>query len=159
NESDEVDIDSMTIAEYELYVAKKSPNRVNGHTDSFTSNFCDQSPCTPNPQPKDEELSFEELERLLAKDLQSYFMKIQVHSVIVKTNEESEPFIHTRPLSPLYGVFKSFKSSTKPYKVEREMTSPPWYDFDSSFPYPIATAKGKRINELMVKWKFGRHHC
>ncbi|GKD28395.1 hypothetical protein Tco_1239173, partial [Tanacetum coccineum] len=62
NESDEVDIDSMTIAEYELYIAKQGPrkNTLNDHCYSFTSNFCDQSPCTPNPQPDDEELSFEE---------------------------------------------------------------------------------------------------
>ncbi|GJR14696.1 hypothetical protein Tco_0797348 [Tanacetum coccineum] len=58
------------------------------HIDSFTSNFCDQSPCTPNPQPKDEELSFEELERLLAKDLQSYFMKIQI--AIAKEKRSNE---------------------------------------------------------------------
>ncbi|GJR38567.1 hypothetical protein Tco_1214251 [Tanacetum coccineum] len=78
----------------------------------------------------DEEADFnptydiEELERLLAKDPQSYLMEIQVHSVIIKPNEELEPFIHTQPLIPLYGVFQSFKSSTKPYKVDRETTSP-----------------------------------
>ncbi|GJZ09188.1 hypothetical protein Tco_0543471 [Tanacetum coccineum] len=91
----------------------------------------------------------EKLERLLTKYPQSYFMEIHVHSVIVKTNEEYEPFIHIRPLSPLYGVFKSFKSSTKSYKVEREMTSPPWYDFDSSFPYP------QREKGLMSSWLSG----
>ncbi|GKD58439.1 hypothetical protein Tco_1295948 [Tanacetum coccineum] len=59
DENKEVDIDSMTIAEYELYVAKQSlrKNRLNNHTDGFTSNF---SPCTPNPLPDDKELSFEE---------------------------------------------------------------------------------------------------
>nr|GEU99779.1 hypothetical protein [Tanacetum cinerariifolium] len=65
----------------------------------------------------------EELERLLAKDHESHFTKIHVHSVIIK----SEPFIHTQPLSPLYGVFKSSKSTTKPYKVDRDMTSPEWF--------------------------------
>ncbi|GJY72989.1 hypothetical protein Tco_0477420 [Tanacetum coccineum] len=280
DENKEVDIDSMTIAEYELYVAKQSlrKNRLNDHTDGFTSDF---SPCTPNPLPDDKELSFEEeyniwvrigvknlrkqketkvkecdegdiydiwditvedverlrkiltlrtisptptivvqrvsttssprikvvrdeepnndvgsisiqvpdvmdgeiqpsipqsihtpppdkdyvapatksildelleefgdeilnvtvvdegddfnptknleeLERLLAKDPQSYLTEIQVHSLIINTNDESEPFIHTQPLSLLYRAFKSSKSSTKPYKVEREMTSPPW---------------------------------
>ncbi|GJX27472.1 hypothetical protein Tco_0233768 [Tanacetum coccineum] len=68
-----------------------------------------------------------ELERLLAKDPQSYFKEIQVHLLIIKTNDESEPFIHTRPLSPLYGTFKSSKSSTKPYKVQRELISPIWF--------------------------------
>nr|GEV22114.1 retrovirus-related Pol polyprotein from transposon TNT 1-94 [Tanacetum cinerariifolium] len=62
----------------------------------------------------------EELERLLAKDPQSHFTKIQVHSVITKI----EPFIHTQPMSPLYGIFESYKSSTKPYKVDRKMKSP-----------------------------------
>ncbi|GKE70992.1 hypothetical protein Tco_1529064, partial [Tanacetum coccineum] len=62
----------------------------------------------------------EELERLLAKDPQSHFTEIQVHSVITKP----EPFIHTQPMRPLYGIFKSSKSSTKPYKVDKEMKSP-----------------------------------
>ncbi|GJR44514.1 hypothetical protein Tco_1312617 [Tanacetum coccineum] len=75
----------------------------------------------------------EELERLLAKDPQSYFMKIQVHSVITKP----EPFIHTQPMSPLYGIFESYKSSTKPYKVDREMKYPSMYGLKSSFPYDI----------------------
>ncbi|GJV92732.1 hypothetical protein Tco_1540545 [Tanacetum coccineum] len=61
-----------------------------------------------------------ELERLLAKDPHSYFVEIQVHSVITKP----EPFFHTQPISPLYGMFVSYKSSTKPYKVDREMKSP-----------------------------------
>ncbi|GKC30554.1 hypothetical protein Tco_1037848 [Tanacetum coccineum] len=86
----------------------------------------------------------EELKRLPAKDPRSYFTEIKVHSVIVKTNEESEPFIHTQTLSPLYGVFKSFKSSTKPYKVEREMTSPPWMLQQRE--------RGMISPYLMVKW-------
>ncbi|GKA19647.1 hypothetical protein Tco_0699562 [Tanacetum coccineum] len=68
----------------------------------------------------------EELERLLAKDLQSYFTEIEVHLVILKTNDDFEPSIHTRPLNPLCGIFKSHKSLTKLYKVKRELTSPPW---------------------------------
>ncbi|GJZ23485.1 hypothetical protein Tco_0560944 [Tanacetum coccineum] len=70
--------------------------------------------------------NIEELERLLAKDPQSYLTEIQVYLLSIKTNEECEPFVHTQPLSPLYRAFKSSKLSTKPYKVEREMTSPPW---------------------------------
>ncbi|GJT79925.1 hypothetical protein Tco_1054267 [Tanacetum coccineum] len=61
----------------------------------------------------------EELERLLFED--PHFIKIQVHSVITKP----EPFIHTQPMSPLYEIFESYKSSTKPYKIDREMKSPP----------------------------------
>ncbi|GKC85085.1 hypothetical protein Tco_1140802 [Tanacetum coccineum] len=56
----------------------------------------------------------EDPERLLVKD--PHFMEIQVHSVITKP----EPFIHTQSMSPLYGIFESYKSSTKPYKVDRE---------------------------------------
>ncbi|GJQ89801.1 hypothetical protein Tco_0000940 [Tanacetum coccineum] len=63
----------------------------------------------------------EEPERLLVKD--PHFMEIQVHSVITKP----EPFIHTQPMSPLYGIFESYKSSTKPYKVDREIKSPSRY--------------------------------
>nr|GEU76358.1 hypothetical protein [Tanacetum cinerariifolium] len=57
NESDEVDIDSMTIAEYKLHIAKQGlkKNPLNDHSYSFTS----------NPQPVDKELSFEkDVERL-----------------------------------------------------------------------------------------------
>ncbi|GJY10283.1 hypothetical protein Tco_0378468 [Tanacetum coccineum] len=57
----------------------------------------------------------EELERLLAMRPQSNFTKIQVHSVIINT----EPFIHTQLMSPLYGVFKT----SKPCKVDRDITS------------------------------------
>ncbi|GKD44148.1 hypothetical protein Tco_1268793 [Tanacetum coccineum] len=61
----------------------------------------------------DEEVDFnptkdiEELERLLAKDPQSCFTEIRVHSVIIKPNEEFEPSIHTRPLNPLHRIFES----------------------------------------------------
>ncbi|GJT03161.1 hypothetical protein Tco_0824330 [Tanacetum coccineum] len=54
----------------------------------------------------DEEADFnptkdkEELERLLAKDPQSHFTDIHVDSVITKP----EHFIHTQPMSPLYGI-------------------------------------------------------
>ncbi|GJT12031.1 hypothetical protein Tco_0859073 [Tanacetum coccineum] len=63
DKSNEVDIDSMTIAEYELYIVKQGlrKNPLNDHSYSFTSNFCDQLPYTPNPQPDDKELSFEEV--------------------------------------------------------------------------------------------------
>ncbi|GKD36748.1 hypothetical protein Tco_1256955, partial [Tanacetum coccineum] len=62
NNSDEEDIDSMTIAEYELYIAKQGLKKdpLNDHSYNFTSNSYSQSPYTPNPQPKDKELSFEE---------------------------------------------------------------------------------------------------
>ncbi|GKD09793.1 hypothetical protein Tco_1189478 [Tanacetum coccineum] len=74
----------------------------------------------------DEEADFnptkdiEELERLITKNRQSHFKEIQVHSFIVKP----EPFIHTQPMSPLYGVIKSSQSSMYPYKVDRDITSP-----------------------------------
>ncbi|GKD42033.1 hypothetical protein Tco_1266678 [Tanacetum coccineum] len=74
----------------------------------------------------------EEPERLLVED--PHFTEIQVHSVITKP----EPFIDTQPMSPLYGIFESYKSSTKPYKVDREMKSLSKYGLKSSFPYPIA---------------------
>ncbi|GKA50954.1 hypothetical protein Tco_0744150 [Tanacetum coccineum] len=66
----------------------------------------------------DEEADFnpakdiEELKRLLTNNIQSHFTEIHVHSVIIKP----DPFIHTQPMSPLYEVFKTSKSSTKPYK-------------------------------------------
>ncbi|GJU46764.1 hypothetical protein Tco_1204030 [Tanacetum coccineum] len=183
----EPDIENMTMNEYLEYAAE-----------NFTPNFYDQSPYTPNPQPENKELSFEEditvkdverLRQLLTPTVHTLpelnhvvqpcvpllpspdevkvvmeeepnydvdSMSIQVfiinddliqplipqpiHTtppdkdyvapatklILEELLEESEPFIHIKPLSPLYGVFKSPKSSTKPYKVEREMTSPPW---------------------------------
>ncbi|GJX25122.1 zinc finger, CCHC-type containing protein, partial [Tanacetum coccineum] len=75
----------------------------------------------------------EEFARILAKDPRSHFTEIEVHLVIIKP----KPFIHTQSMSPLYGAFKSSKSSNNPYKVDRETTSP-WYDFYSSIPYPVA---------------------
>ncbi|GJR31544.1 hypothetical protein Tco_1107776 [Tanacetum coccineum] len=58
----------------------------------------------------------EELERLIAKEPQSNFTEIQVHSVIINT----EPFIHTQLMSPLYEVYKT----SKPCKVDRDILSP-----------------------------------
>ncbi|GJV01797.1 putative reverse transcriptase domain-containing protein [Tanacetum coccineum] len=80
----------------------------------------------------DEEVNFnptkdlEELERLLAKEPQSNFMEIHVHSVIINT----KPFIHTQLMSPLYGVFKT----SKPCKVDGDIISPGRYAFYHHFP-------------------------
>nr|GEU62711.1 hypothetical protein [Tanacetum cinerariifolium] len=58
-----------------IVVAKQSQrkNRLNDHTYGSTSNFCDQSPFTPDPQPKDKELSleedFNELFKIIAKNI------------------------------------------------------------------------------------------
>ncbi|GKB96714.1 hypothetical protein Tco_0982851 [Tanacetum coccineum] len=69
----------------------------------------------------------EEHERILAKDPQSSFMKIKALSCIVKTNEDFDPFNHIQQSSPLYGVFKSSKSSTKPCKVKFDGNYPQWF--------------------------------
>ncbi|GKC07674.1 hypothetical protein Tco_0999284 [Tanacetum coccineum] len=61
----------------------------------------------------------EELERLFAKDPQSHYTEILVHSVIINP----KPFIHTQLMSPLYGVFKT----SKPCKVDRDIISPGRY--------------------------------
>ncbi|GKB67525.1 hypothetical protein Tco_0928937 [Tanacetum coccineum] len=66
----------------------------------------------------------------VAKDPLSHFTEIHVHSIITKP----EPFIHTRPLSPLCGVFKT----SKPCKVDRDIITYGRYNFYSTFPYPIA---------------------
>ncbi|GJU08088.1 hypothetical protein Tco_1124518 [Tanacetum coccineum] len=54
----------------------------------------------------------EELDRLLAKEPQSNFSEIHVHSVTINT----EPFIHTQLMSPLYGVFKTSKPCIGRYR-------------------------------------------
>ncbi|GJZ52370.1 hypothetical protein Tco_0606885 [Tanacetum coccineum] len=72
----------------------------------------------------------EELKRLLAKDPQSHYTEIRVHSVFI----DPKPFIHTQLMSPLYGMFKT----SKPCKVDRDIISPGRYDFYSSFPYHVA---------------------
>ncbi|GKA97615.1 hypothetical protein Tco_0825509 [Tanacetum coccineum] len=79
----------------------------------------------------------EELERLLTKEPQSNFTKIQVHSVIINT----VPFIHTQLMSPLYGVLKT----SKPCKVDRDIISPKRYAFYLSFPYPVAYLHPKGV--------------
>ncbi|GJY16481.1 putative reverse transcriptase domain-containing protein [Tanacetum coccineum] len=188
NVSNNVDIDNMTIAEYNLYVAKQGldKNPLNNHSYGFTPHFFAQPSYTPNTPVDNKDFDFdkslddlfrigaenvkrmgqdilqdndleedrrmmemigillispttkpvldellednilnvaivdeeadptrdlEEPERLLVED--PHFTEIQVHSVITKP----EPFIHTQPMSPLYGIFESYKSSTKPYKV------------------------------------------
>ncbi|GKC71262.1 hypothetical protein Tco_1117145 [Tanacetum coccineum] len=76
----------------------------------------------------------EELEKLLANDPTQHYMEIEVNSVIINP----KPFIHTEPMNPLYGIFESYKSSTKPYKVDREMKSPFRCGLKLPFPYPVA---------------------
>ncbi|GJS44020.1 hypothetical protein Tco_0569063 [Tanacetum coccineum] len=91
----------------------------------------------------DEEADFnptkdlEELERLLAKEPQPNLTEIQLHSVIINT----EPFIHTQLMNPLYGVFKT----SKPCNVDRDIVSPGRYVFNSSFPYPVAYLHPKGV--------------
>ncbi|GJU86606.1 hypothetical protein Tco_1294152 [Tanacetum coccineum] len=60
--SNDVDIESMSIAEYELYIAKQGlkKNPLNDHSYNFISNSYDQLPYTPNPQLDDKKLNFEE---------------------------------------------------------------------------------------------------
>nr|GEU39201.1 hypothetical protein [Tanacetum cinerariifolium]GEX46155.1 hypothetical protein [Tanacetum cinerariifolium] len=48
NKTDEVDIDSKTIGEYNLYIAKQNKNPLNDHSYSFTPQFFAQPPNTPN---------------------------------------------------------------------------------------------------------------
>ncbi|GKE38113.1 hypothetical protein Tco_1461518 [Tanacetum coccineum] len=66
-----------------------------------------------------------------AKDPQSHFTEIQVHSVITKP----EPFIHTQPLSPLCGVSKM----SKPCKVMHK-----WWCLDNK----QAARKHRKPDEL-----------
>ncbi|GJX55845.1 hypothetical protein Tco_0285742 [Tanacetum coccineum] len=75
----------------------------------------------------------EELERLLAMRPQSNFMEIQEHSVIINT----DPFIHTQLMSPLYAVFKT----SKPCKVDKDIISP-----------------GRRVIEVSKSWAKGGNH-
>ncbi|GKB63030.1 hypothetical protein Tco_0919216 [Tanacetum coccineum] len=115
DESDEMDIDSMTITEYELNIAKQEDvERLRqmltppGDTydapatdpilDELLVEFGDEllditvvdeeADCNPT---KD----IEELDRLLAKDPQSYFTKIQVHSVMVEFKRISLTGFHS----------------------------------------------------------------
>ncbi|GJU41316.1 hypothetical protein Tco_1194273 [Tanacetum coccineum] len=109
NESDEVDTNSMTIAKYELYMARQiedverlrqiltPPNdaydapATNLILDELLKEFGDELLDTIVLDEKENynlTSDIEELERLLAKDPQPYFTKIKVHSVIVKTSEE-----------------------------------------------------------------------
>ncbi|GKD89917.1 hypothetical protein Tco_1365424, partial [Tanacetum coccineum] len=63
NVSYDVDIESMTIVEYNLYVAKRGleKNPLNDHSYSFTLNICDQSPHTPNTPVDKKDSGFDEI--------------------------------------------------------------------------------------------------
>ncbi|GJX59590.1 hypothetical protein Tco_0290980 [Tanacetum coccineum] len=68
---------------------------------SFTSNFCDQSPYTPNPQPEDKELSFEEvlndLFRMGAENLKG----MKQEEAKVEKQEEPDNDIDSIPIQVL----------------------------------------------------------
>ncbi|GKC07883.1 hypothetical protein Tco_0999493 [Tanacetum coccineum] len=92
----------------------------------------------------------EELQRVLAKNPQSLFTEIQVHSVIIKP----KPFTHTQPVSPLYGVIKSSKSSTNPYKVDMVITSPECFADSNSMEMGLEVASN-RYSAFIRIYAFG----
>nr|GEY67605.1 retrotransposon protein [Tanacetum cinerariifolium] len=140
----EPDIKNMTLNEYLEYEAvkemrlwdnvqsKSSPTR-NERAD-FNFSHRDKKviqPLIPQPihtTPPNDDYVAPATKSILDKLLDEFRDEImnvtmgdkEVHSVITKP----EPFIHTQPISPVYGIFKSYKSSTKLYKVDREMKSP-----------------------------------
>nr|GFB30702.1 hypothetical protein [Tanacetum cinerariifolium] len=83
NERNDVDIKNMTIAKYNLYVVKQSLG-MNPLNEILNVTMVDEG--TKCNRAKD----LEELEILLAKEPQSNFTEIQVHSVLINT----EPFVH-----------------------------------------------------------------
>ncbi|GJY29000.1 hypothetical protein Tco_0404767, partial [Tanacetum coccineum] len=60
---DDVDINSMTLDEYDLYMARQCLNKsdVQDTTYGFTTQFFDQSPYTPNPPLDKKDSSFKEI--------------------------------------------------------------------------------------------------
>ncbi|GJZ10039.1 hypothetical protein Tco_0544798 [Tanacetum coccineum] len=61
NTNNEVDIDSMTIAEYNLYIARQMKNPLNDHSYSFTPQFFAQPPNTPNTPVDKKDSDFDEI--------------------------------------------------------------------------------------------------
>ncbi|GJS03766.1 hypothetical protein Tco_0320274 [Tanacetum coccineum] len=90
----------------------------------------------------DEIVNVTMVDKEAAKDPQSHFTEIQVHSVITKP----EPFIHTRPLSPLCGVFKT----SIPCKVNRDIITPKRFSLQGMEfePYRLCTGGAWILNKL-----------
>ncbi|GKE10758.1 hypothetical protein Tco_1414309 [Tanacetum coccineum] len=61
NTSNKVDIDSMIIAEYNLYIARQNKNPLNDHSSSFTPQFFAQPPNTPNTPMDKKDSDFDEI--------------------------------------------------------------------------------------------------
>ncbi|GJX84245.1 hypothetical protein Tco_0335019 [Tanacetum coccineum] len=61
NTNNKVDINSMTIAEYNRYIARQNKNLLNDHSYSFTPQFFAQPPNTPNTPVDKKEFDFDEI--------------------------------------------------------------------------------------------------
>ncbi|GKD45574.1 hypothetical protein Tco_1270219 [Tanacetum coccineum] len=61
NKNNKVDIDSMTIAEYNLYIARQMKNPLNEHSYSFTPQFFAQPPNKPNTLVDKKDSDFDEI--------------------------------------------------------------------------------------------------
>ncbi|GKA63066.1 hypothetical protein Tco_0762672 [Tanacetum coccineum] len=78
NESNDVDIENMTIAEYNLYFAKQGlgMNQLSNHSYRFTPQFFAQTPTTPNTSKKDFDFDkiLDDLFRTGAKNMKRHGM-------------------------------------------------------------------------------------
>ncbi|GKB38694.1 hypothetical protein Tco_0883636 [Tanacetum coccineum] len=92
NTNNEVDIDSMTIAEYNLYITRQMKNPLIDHSYSFTSQFFAQPPNKPNTPVDKKDSDFDEilddLFSIGAKNLRMWQEKIQ-HGCNVDTSKDT----------------------------------------------------------------------
>ncbi|GKE27549.1 hypothetical protein Tco_1442933, partial [Tanacetum coccineum] len=93
NESNDVDIENMTIAEYNLYVAKQGlgMNQLSNHSYGFTPKFFAQPPPTPNTSKKDSDFDkiLDDLFRTRAENMKRMGHDI-VQDSIREQNDDSE---------------------------------------------------------------------
>lgn len=94
NVYDDVDIDNMTMQEYELYMANqcRREESLNSYNRGFTSNFRDYSQNTPDLQPDDRDVKIvDELFRIGVENLQRMEQE-EIHNGC--NNEEFEDVNH-----------------------------------------------------------------
>ncbi|GJX24483.1 hypothetical protein Tco_0228928 [Tanacetum coccineum] len=105
NEGNDVDIESMTIAEYNLYVSKQGlgMNPLNNHSYGFTPQFFAQPPHTPNTSKKDFDFNkiLDDLFRTGAENMKRIEQDIEIFNVPDEIDEIVRPLIpepiHTTP--------------------------------------------------------------
>ncbi|GJZ84405.1 hypothetical protein Tco_0649744 [Tanacetum coccineum] len=156
NTNNEVNIASMTIAEYNLYIVRQMKNPLNDHSYSFTPQFFAQPPNTPNTPVDKKDSDFDEilddLFSIGAKNLRMGREKIQ-HGCNVDTsrdtNHESGNLLNF-PIFPATNEFSSNCEHDVDLEKEEAVVEDDDDDGDTYDIWDITVKDVERIRQFLM---------